>query len=228
MKLSSTQTPSTKKITTTISWSTPRPSSVEHVTYMTRFRDNLPHIETTKSQFNNDPTHLSVFNKTAAVNTVGSLLSDDGEVDMGLGGLSDWCNPNLSIAAFDLPKSGVANAISAIEGKVFSGTGDNASGVSFADVSISNANPPTASQNGTFDGYKTNGIFGDSNYVYLATDNNTKEVVIIDLQNLDPVTKKYTGRKIQKRVSYVARFNLDSFGQEKEIQEKGFQIISLE
>lgn len=183
--------PSTKKISTTISWTTPKISSINHVTYMTRFRDNLPYTETTKAQFLNTPTNLSVFDKTTAVNTSGSLLPDDGEIDMGLGGLSDWCNPNLSIAAFDLPKSGVANAISAIEGKVFAGTGDNASGVSFADVAISNTNPPTSSQTGTFDGYKTNAVFGESNYAYLATDNNSKEVVIIDLNNLDPVTHKY-------------------------------------
>jgi len=189
--------PSTKKITTTISWSTPRISSVDHVTYMTRFRDNLPYTETTKAQFNDDPDNLSVFNKTAAVNTAGSSLPDDGEIDMGLGGLGDWCNPNLSIAAFDLPKSGVANAISAIEGQVFTGTGDNASGISYADVSIANTNPPTALTSGTYDGYKTNGIYGENDggankFAYLATDSNSHEVEIIDLSQQDPVTKKYS------------------------------------
>lgn len=184
--------PSTKKITTTISWSTPRISSVDHTTYMTRFRDNLSYVETTRAQFNNDPTHLSVFDKTAAVNTSGSLLPDDGEIDMGLGGLSNWCDPNLSIAALDLPKSGVANAISAIEGQVFAGTGENSSGVSFANISVSNTYPPTSSILGEADGFKTNGVFGESNYAYLATDNNVKEVSIIDLTQQDPVTKKYS------------------------------------
>jgi type II secretory pathway pseudopilin PulG len=184
--------PSTKKLTTTISWSTPRVSSVDHITYMTRFRDNLPYTETTKAQFNNDPTHLSIFDKTAAVNTVGSPLPGDGEVDMGLGGLSDWCDPNLSIAALDLPKNGVANAISAIEGRVFAGTGENSSGVSFANIAVSNTYPPTSSILGTADGFKTNAVFGESNYAYLATDNNAKEVSIIDLTQQDPVTKKYS------------------------------------
>jgi hypothetical protein len=111
---------------------------------------------------------------------------------MGLGGLGDWCNPNLSIASFDLPKSGVANAISAIEGQVFTGTGDNASGISYADVNITNTNPPTALTSGTFDGFKTNGIFGENDYAYLATDSNSNEVEIIDLNQQDPVTKKYS------------------------------------
>ena len=183
--------PSTKKITTTISWSTPRNSSIDHVTYMTRFRDNLSYIETTKTQFNNDPTHLSLFDKTTAVNTSGSLIPDDGEIDMGLGGLSDWCNPNLSITVFDLPKSGVANAISATEGKVSAVTGDNSSGIAYANIEISNSYPPTSQQTGTFDGYKTNAVFSENDYAYIATDNNGKEVVIIDLNNLNPVTKKY-------------------------------------
>lgn len=179
--------PSTKKVTTTISWSLPRTSSISQVTYLTRFRDNLPYTETTKTQF-----QAGTFNKTTAINTLGSSIPDDGEVTMGLGGLSDWCNPNLSITAFDLPKSGVANAISAIQGEVFAGTGENAAGVSFANIAISNTNPPTSSQTGTFDGYKTNAVFGESNYAYLATDNNSKEVVIIDLNSLNPVTRKYS------------------------------------
>lgn len=179
--------PSTKIVTTIISWVSPRPTSINQVTYLTRFRDNLPHTETTKTQF-----QAGTFNKTTAINTLSSSIPDDGEVTMGLGGLSDWCNPNLSITAFDLPKSGVANAISAIQGKVFAGTGENAAGVSFANIAISNTNPPTSSQTGTFDGYKTNAVFGESNYAYLATDNNGKEVVIIDLNSLDPVTKKYS------------------------------------
>lgn len=188
---SGTLDPSTKKITTTISWSTPRPSSIDHVTYMTRFRDNNSYIETTRTQFNNDPTNLSVFSRTTAVGTSGSSLPDDGEVNMGLGGLSDWCKPNLSIAAFDLPKSGVANAISATEGKVSAVTGNNSSGVSYTNIAISNSNPPASEQSGTFDGYKTNAVYSDNDYAYIATDNNSKEVVIIDLNNLNPVTNKY-------------------------------------
>ena len=59
----------------------------------------------------------------------------DGEVVLGAtGGVGDWCQPTLAITALDLPKSGVANAISAIQGTLAAGTGENASGVSYANV----------------------------------------------------------------------------------------------
>lgn len=51
---------------------------------------------------------------------------------------------------------------------------------------------------------------------------------VLLLEEWDPKTKKYTGRNIEKRVTYVAKFKLNSFGQEKEIQEKGIQVISIE
>lgn len=162
--------PSTKNVVVTVSWSIPLANSVSSTLVLTRYLDNLVYTETTETQLN-----LGVKSGTNVTNTVG------GEVVLGAGGYGDWCNPNLSIAALDLPKSGVANALSAIEGRAFAGTGNNASGVSFANVTISNANPPVAAIAGTFDGFKTNGVFGETNYAYLATDNNSKEIEIVNL-----------------------------------------------
>ncbi|MDP2641580.1 MAG: DUF3850 domain-containing protein [Candidatus Yanofskybacteria bacterium] len=49
------------------------------------------------------------------------------------------------------------------------------------------------------------------------------------LEEWDPKTKQYTGRKTEKRVSYVGKFKIDQlFWPEEEIKEKGVQIISLE
>jgi len=48
------------------------------------------------------------------------------------------------------------------------------------------------------------------------------------LEEWNPEKKEYTGRKIEKRVDYVLKFNLDDFGQRKEIEEKGLQIIQFE
>ena len=162
--------PSTKNVVVTVSWSTPLANNVTSTLVLTRYLDNLVYTETTEAQLN-----LGVKSGTNVTNTAG------GEVVLGAGGYGDWCNPNLSIAALDLPKNGVANALSAIEGRAFAGTGENASGVSFANINITNTDPPTASVLGTYNGYKTNGIFGESNYAYLATDNNSKEVEIINL-----------------------------------------------
>jgi len=162
--------PSTKQITITVSWAEPLPSSVSSTSFLTRYLDNLQFIETTEAEFN-----LGVQTGTTVTNTSG------GEVVLGAGGFGNWCEPALTISPLDLPKNGVANAISAIEGRVFAGTGDNASGVSFAEVSVTNSNPPIPSIIKTFDGYKTNDVFGETNYAYLATDTNFAEIAIVDL-----------------------------------------------
>ncbi|OGG34949.1 hypothetical protein A2363_01870 [Candidatus Gottesmanbacteria bacterium RIFOXYB1_FULL_47_11] len=161
--------PSTKHITVTVSWGTPIASSVTSSFYITRMENNQ-WTQTTQADFD-----AGVATNVITINILG------GEVTLGAGGRADWCSPNLTIAAVDLPKSGVANAVSAIEGNVFAGTGDNASGVSYATVTFDNNNPPQATVSGTFDGFKTNGIFGETGFSYLATDNNFKEIEIIDL-----------------------------------------------
>lgn len=54
-----------------------------------------------------------------------------------------------------------------------------------------------------------------------------KEGDILILEEWDPKTKKYTGRKIRKKAKYVLKFNLSSFGQKKEIEKKGLYAIQL-
>jgi len=49
------------------------------------------------------------------------------------------------------------------------------------------------------------------------------------LAEYDPAVQKYTGRKIEKRVTYVKNFKIDElFWPKKEILEKGIKLISLE
>ncbi len=49
------------------------------------------------------------------------------------------------------------------------------------------------------------------------------------LDEWDHKTKNYTGRKIEKKVTYVGKFRIDQlFWSEDEIKKKGLQIISLE
>lgn len=174
--------PSTKLITISVSWTNPIPSSVSAASYLTR-HTNQSRIETTVADFTPGATNSA---------TAGIAITDTsgGEIVLGAGGGGgDWCQPNLTLASVDLPKNGVANAVSAIEGKISAGTGENASGVSFASVNVTTSYPPTPTVQATFDGYKTNGVFGEENYAYLATDNNFKEAVIINLtQYSDPPT----------------------------------------
>ncbi len=48
------------------------------------------------------------------------------------------------------------------------------------------------------------------------------------LREWNPKTGEYTGRQTEKKVVRVDKFKMDKFGQEKDIKEKGIQIISLE
>ena len=51
---------------------------------------------------------------------------------------------------------------------------------------------------------------------------------ILLLQEWDPKTKKYTGRKIEKKIDFVLKFKINDFGQKKEIEEKGLLVIQFE
>ncbi len=47
------------------------------------------------------------------------------------------------------------------------------------------------------------------------------------LEEWNPKKRKYTGRKIKKKVKYVLKFNLNDFGQKKEIEKKGLYVIEF-
>ena len=38
----------------------------------------------------------------------------------------------------------------------------------------------------------------------------------------------FTGRTIEKKVAYILKFDLDAFGQKKEIEEKGLYVLQFE
>ncbi len=43
----------------------------------------------------------------------------------------------------------------------------------------------------------------------------------------NPKRKEYTSRKIKKKVKYVLKFNLNDFGQKKELEKKGLYVIEF-
>ncbi len=47
------------------------------------------------------------------------------------------------------------------------------------------------------------------------------------LEEWDPKKKEYTGRKIQRKVKFFLKFNLNDFGQKRELEKKGFYIIQF-
>lgn len=70
---------------------------------------------------------------------------------------------------------------------------------------------------------------GKKNFDLRLNDFEIKEGDTLTLEEWDPETKEYTGRKIEKKVTYVGKFKIDQlFWPEKDIKDKGIQIISLE
>ena len=55
-----------------------------------------------------------------------------------------------------------------------------------------------------------------------------KEGDTLILEEWNPETKKYTGRKLEKKAGYILKFDLDKFGQKKQVEEKGLYVIQLE
>jgi len=68
---------------------------------------------------------------------------------------------------------------------------------------------------------------GKKNFDWRLNDFDIKEGDTLILEEWDPETKEYTGRKTEKAVTYVGKYKLDEFGQKDEIEEKGFLIISI-
>lgn len=172
--------PSTKEVTAVVSWTSPLATSVQSTLYFTRYLENMAFIHTTDTDFNLSGSQLS---DTVVVNNNG------GEVRLApLGpGRGDWCVPN-QMGELNLPGQGAARTITAIPGEAFVGTGGNASGKDLTYVTIDNSYPPNAIIGGEFDNnYKSNAVFGEPGFAYIATDFNSREVVIISTGNMTEI-----------------------------------------
>jgi hypothetical protein len=81
----------------------------------------------------------------------------------------------------------------------------------------------------TWPGYFNDVASGKKNYELRLNDFEVNEGDVMLLEEWNPETKEYTGRKVEKKVTYVGKFKIDKlFWPEEEIKEKGIQIISLE
>jgi len=104
----------------------------------------------------------------------------DGEVKLERVVYADWCKPKLSLTTFDVTGNGIVSSISAEQGRIVTSTGGNSSSYSFFDISVTTDRPPVLKLERTYDGYKVNDIFIKDHKIYLATDSNSEEVVILD------------------------------------------------
>lgn len=71
-------------------------------------------------------------------------------------------------------------------------------------------------------------LSGKKKFDLRLADFDVKEGDTLILEEWNPETKEYTGRKLEKKVGYILKFDLDKFGQKKEVLEKGLHAIQLE
>jgi len=71
-------------------------------------------------------------------------------------------------------------------------------------------------------------LSGKKKFELRLADFDVAEGDVLLLEEWDPETKEYTGRNIEKKVSYILKFHLDDFGQEQIIKEKGLFVIQLD
>ncbi|KKU70578.1 MAG: ASCH domain protein [Parcubacteria group bacterium GW2011_GWA2_47_21] len=72
---------------------------------------------------------------------------------------------------------------------------------------------------------------GKKKFELRLNDFDVSEADTLVLEEWDPQTKEYTGRVVEKKVSYVGKWKIEDlaeFWPIKEIKEKGLQIISWE
>lgn len=113
-------------------------------------------------------------------------LSDTQQVIEEAGGFANWCIPSLSTTNVDLSRQGHATTVHAFQSdngtgnRVFTGTGANSSGPAFSNLVIQGNSPPHLVSDTDYNGtpqIKANGVFGDTNYAFLATDSKGVEIV---------------------------------------------------
>lgn len=69
---------------------------------------------------------------------------------------------------------------------------------------------------------------GEKRFELRVADFDVNEGDVLVLEEWDSKTKEYTGRKVEKKVDFILKFKLDDFGQKKDIEENGLQIIQFE
>ena len=122
---------------------------------------------------------------TQVVTTDGSSIPNDGQIQLGTGGISSWCSPTQNIVSTaNLPKT--ANSILTTSSATYVGLGDGTNGATFSKLSISDPYPPpgtpSASLISTYtSSTKTNSIYTDGAYGYLATDGASNQIIILSI-----------------------------------------------
>lgn len=68
---------------------------------------------------------------------------------------------------------------------------------------------------------------GRKRFEWRVADFRIKKGDIFILAEYNPATRKYSGRKITRKVKEVVKYSLNQYGQKKLLEKKGFYIIHL-
>ena len=162
---------STKKVMSTVSWTTPFASSVETTNYYQRYLQNNAFLETTDAQFN----------EGTFINT--TVVGAGNNASVGLTSITspgNWNNPQV-VKTIDLPGTGDANDIFVSNNKAYIVTVSN-SGPDFFIYDVSTPSDPTFL--GSLDlGATGYAIVVSGNYAYAATSHDSRELTVINISN---------------------------------------------
>ncbi len=179
--------PSTKKITVTISWTTPYAAQVSTTIYLTRYLNNQSILQPSPAP----PAIL--FSTFTAANSSG-VVANNANVkltDAGAG-KGDWCAATPKVVT-RLASGEIISAMWATvlgttppTNRVYFGTGGSQYDVDVytvgvADPQIPNPVPVATLGARSTTGYETNDIFGEPNNAYIASNSTTKHIVIYSI-----------------------------------------------
>jgi len=166
--------PFSRTVTIFLQWTDPlgQSNSISKVLYVNDW-NTLKWAETTESDFDSG-THYDTQTTT----------TDDGEVALATVFYPDWCNPTVSLSEYNIPGSADSRSIFAKPDHAYLGTRGETGGEPFTKLNIEGVDPPILTVEGTYDGYTVNDIFVVGNYAFLATTNDSKEVLILDVSSV--------------------------------------------
>lgn len=170
--------PSTKKITTTVSWEIPRPKAIAHSFFIARYKDNLVWFEDTAEDFADGTEDAT----DATINPGYVQLAETG----GEGG---WTEPTVIKYVDAVAK---ANGIWAEEGYLYLAL--KSSGSDKVEVFDIAADPETPASLGAFDAAaEINNIAVAGDYLYAAIFNDVSSGIQIFDISVDPVNPTAVG-----------------------------------
>ncbi|MBP8979449.1 prepilin-type N-terminal cleavage/methylation domain-containing protein [Candidatus Dojkabacteria bacterium] len=129
-------------------------------------------------------TSMEDFQPGGHTDTTASESFTGGELRLQSVFYPNWCRPERSMSSYDIPGEAYAKSIFAEVGYAYLGTRGGDVGDPFTKLIIEGVNPTTLTVEGTFQGYRINDIFVEGNYAYLATSDDEKEIVILDISSV--------------------------------------------